>query len=55
MTKVNCFLEECIFNKDCECTRDEITLDEDHMCIGGCDDGWVFEEEEEEEDDGRLS
>lgn len=48
MTKVNCFLEKCVYCKDYTCTRDEITLDDEHSCIGGCDDGWELNEAEEE-------
>ena len=49
MTKVNCFLEKCVYCKDYTCARDEITLDDEHSCIGGCDDGWEFQPEEENE------
>ena len=53
MTQINCLLEKCIWNKDTICTKDVITLDEEHYCIGGCDEGWEFTEEEDEaeEDD----
>ena len=48
MTKVICYLEECIYNKDTTCTKDTITLYEDHYCIGGgCDDGYELSPEEE--------
>lgn len=50
MTKVTCYLEECVHNKDCICTKDEITLDSEHYCVGGCDDGWEIPEEEEDDD-----
>jgi len=26
-------------------------LDEEHYCIGGCDDGWEFPPEEDDEDE----
>ena len=51
MTVVNCFLDKCVHNKDNVCTRDTIMLDDEHYCIGGCDDGWEFPPEEEDEDD----
>ena len=51
MTVVNCFLEKCTHNKDNICTRDAIMLDEEHYCIGGCDDGWEFPPEEDDEDE----
>lgn len=51
MTVVNCFLEKCTYNKDNICTRDAIMLDEEHYCIGGCDDGWEFPPEEDGEDE----
>lgn len=35
MTKVNCYLEECVHNKDMVCTKDEILLDSEHYCMGG--------------------
>lgn len=50
MVKVNCFLETCVYNLNCECTNTEITLDEDHVCFGGCDDGWGFIAEDEDEE-----
>lgn len=50
MTKVNCYLEECVHNKDCVCTKDAIELDSEHYCIGGCDVGWEIPEEEEDDD-----
>ena len=50
MTKVNCFLEKCVYCKDYTCARDEITLDDEHSCIGGCDDGWELDEAEEEDE-----
>ena len=51
MTTVNCLLEKCIYNKDTICTKDEITLSDDHYCIGGCDEGWKFPPEEEDEEE----
>lgn len=39
MTKINCSLDECIHCADGICIKDEITLDNYHMCDGGCDDG----------------
>jgi len=54
MTLVRCNLEKCIKCQWDEernwfvCTADEIELDEDHFCVGGCDIGWEFPEEEEE-------
>jgi hypothetical protein len=49
MTTVNCYLEECIYCKDNICTKDTITLAEEHYGIGGCDDGWEFPEEEDDD------
>jgi hypothetical protein len=49
MTKVNSYLEECVHNKDMVCTKDAITLDSEHYCIGGCDDGWEIPEEDEDD------
>lgn len=49
MTKVTCFLEECIHNKNQICGRDSIILDKEHDCEGGCDYGWSIPEEEEDE------
>lgn len=47
-TKVNCFLEKCEYNKNYICTKDEIILDEEHSCVGGCDDGWEIKEDDED-------
>lgn len=49
MTKVNCFVEECNFCKDYVCTNTEITLNDEHSCYGGCDNGWDIPEEEDED------
>ena len=51
MTTVYCFLEECIHCKNNTCTKDTITLDDEHYCIDGCDEGWEFPPEEEDEDE----
>lgn len=51
MAKVNCLLEECIYNIETICTKDEITLSDEHSCCGGCDDGWEFANEEDEDDE----
>lgn len=54
MTRVRCDLKKCTKCQwdeyECSyiCTADEIELDEDHCCCGGCDSGWEFPEEEEE-------
>lgn len=48
-TVVNCLLDKCEYNRDCFCTREEITLSEEHYCIGGCDDGWKIKEEDDED------
>ena len=48
MANVNCLLTECIWNKDCVCQRDEITLSDDHYCDGGCDEGWEMEREDDD-------
>ena len=47
-TIVNCYLHACKYldQEECVCTKDEITLEEEHYCEGGCDDGWEFDEEE---------
>ena len=47
MTTVSCLLEKCIYNKDTICTKDTISLSDEHYCIGGCDEGWEFPPEEE--------
>ena len=49
MTQVHCRLTECIYNEDYECTREEISLYNDHLGYGGCDNGCTFEGEEEDE------
>lgn len=55
MTRVRCNLEKCTkcqWDEDLNafiCTADEIELDEDHYCAGGCDAGWEFSDAEEEE------
>ena len=46
MTTVYCLLEECMYNEDAICTKDEITLDAEHYCDGGCDNGWELKGEE---------
>ena len=52
MTKINCYLDKCIYcNDDYICTKDEITLDEEHMCYGGCDSGWEFPKDPDEDED----
>jgi hypothetical protein len=48
MPKVECDIENCEYNKDGECVADVISLLADHVCDGGCDDGWNIEEESEE-------
>ena len=50
MTEVNCFLEECVHNKNNICTKDVIYLEDEHSCEGGCDEGWDIPEEEEEDE-----
>ena len=49
MTKVNCLLTTCLKNLNCICTAEEITLNDEHDCCGGCDEGWEWPEEEEDE------
>lgn len=55
MTRVRCNLEECAhcqwddYLNSFICDAEEIELDEDHYCCGGCDVGWEFADEEEEE------
>ncbi len=51
-TTVHCYLSKCIHqdHEKCICLKDDISLDEDHSCVGGCDEGWEFEEEEDNED-----
>lgn len=50
-TTVHCYLEQCLKRdpEKCICLAEEISLDEEHSCCGGCDEGWEFPEEEEEE------
>ena len=48
-TMVNCLLDKCEYNRDCFCTREEITLDKEHSCTGGCDDGWEIKDEDDED------
>lgn len=48
MTKVNCLLTTCLKNISCICTAEEITLDAEHYCCGGCDEGWEWPKEDEE-------
>lgn len=50
MTTVSCLLETCIYNRDTICTKDTITLSDDHYCTGGCDEGWEFPPEEDEDE-----
>lgn len=49
-TIVNCGLEECEHCRDGICTTDEISLDEEHCCNGGCDYGWKMKDEDEDEE-----
>ena len=49
-TKVSCMLNDCKYNQDSMCTKDEITLYDSHCFDGGCDDGWEIREEEPSED-----
>lgn len=51
MTKVNCWLDDCKYCEDGVCTAEEIELYDNHVCDGGCDDGWLMEESEEEDDE----
>lgn len=48
-TTVFCLLDKCDYNQNCICTREEITLGEEHSCVGGCDDGWKIKEEDDED------
>lgn len=48
LTKVKCFLEKCEYNQDCICTKDEIELNELHICYGGCDNGWEIKKDDED-------
>lgn len=50
-TRVNCYLTDCLKNEDCICTAEEITLEEEHMCDGGCDEGWKMPREYYEEEE----
>ena len=52
MTTVYCYLKECLKRdpEKCSCLAQEISLDEEHSCCGGCDEGWVFAENEEEDE-----
>ena len=43
MTKVICWQEDCLCNKDGLCTAEEIELYDEHSCDGGCDAGWLME------------
>lgn len=50
-TKVTCFLDDCFFcDGENICQRGDITLDEEHSCCGGCDDGWSLPDEGDEDD-----
>lgn len=52
MPYVSCMLDKCIYcdAEDCVCTFEgEIVLYDEHSCVGGCDEGWVFPPEDEEE------
>lgn len=49
LTKVNCFLDICEYNQNHICTKDEITLDKEHSCTGGCDYGWEIKDEDDED------
>ena len=49
MTKVNCWLDDCKCCKDGVCTAEEIELYDDHVCDGGCDDGWLMERRADDE------
>ena len=48
MPIVSCDLDRCRYNHVGTCTAEEIYLSADHICDGGCDDGWDIEEESEE-------
>lgn len=51
MTNVICYMEDCAYcREDCVCTKDEITLDSEHLCDGGCDDGWEVKDKAEDTD-----
>ena len=49
MPKVECDIENCKNNRDGECVADKISLWADHVCDGGCDQGWVIPERSEDE------
>ena len=41
---VNCYLIQCKYcSDDLICTQQEITLNEFHVCDGGCDEGWMMQ------------
>lgn len=39
-TIVKCNMDDCLYCENGECMRTEIYLSDDHVCDGGCDDGW---------------
>ena len=51
MTHVNCDMYDCVNCDDGECTAEEISLNEGHVCDGGCDEGWRMKEDEDEGDE----
>ena len=42
-----CDIENCKHNRDGECVADVISLWADHVCDGGCDQGWEITERSE--------
>jgi hypothetical protein len=48
MPKVECDIENCKHNRDGECVADVISLWADHVCDGGCDQGWKITERSED-------
>lgn len=49
MPIVSCDLDRCRYNHVGTCTAEEIYLSADHICDGGCDDGWIIAEEDDNE------
>ncbi len=57
MPKVLCGLEACKYNRWSDedlsfiCEAETIEVYSEHVCNGGCDEGWVLPDEEEEGDE----
>ena len=49
-TLVKCDMDDCLYCENGECMRTEIYLSDDHVCDGGCDEGWLVAKEGDQDD-----